>query len=253
MLHPKKVGTLPVGNGSDRVKQTNEIKFAPKLLDEITIEGKDITSDALHTQKDFANYLVDERKAHYFFCVKKNQPTLLADIEYLYSNYTGPADYEDAVSIAHGRIEARRIWATTELNDYVTFPHVAQIYKIEREITDKKSGETSLEIAYGVTSRSVSDISPQKILHTVRKHWSVEVSHYIIDWIYDEDRSTIRTGHGPENMTRLRRFAIGLVKSKGVKNISKKMRQLNKNTHSVLTYLKIFNNIKPFAGHSVSS
>ncbi len=67
MLHPKKVGTLPVGNGSDEVKQTNEIKYAPLLLDEIPIENKDIMSDALHTQAEFATYLVKQRKAHYYF------------------------------------------------------------------------------------------------------------------------------------------------------------------------------------------
>lgn len=248
MLHPKKVGTLPVGNGSDRVKQTNEIKYAPLLLDEIPIKDKDITSDALHTQTDFANYLVEDRKAHYYFCVKKNQPTLLEDIEFHFSGHTGLPDYEDNVSIAHGRIEVRRIYTTTELNDYLTFPHVAQVYKIEREITDKKSGKTSIEIAYGVTSRAVSETSPKNILYKIRGHWSVEVSHYIIDWIYDEDRSTIRVGHGPENMTRLRRFAIGLVKSKAVKNVSKKMRQLNRNTRSVLTYLKILNNVQKPCG-----
>ena len=82
------------------------------------------------------------------------------DIEYLYPNYTGPTDYKDAVSIAHGRIEVKRIWTTTELNDKVIFPHVAQVYKIERETTNKKSGETSHEIAYGVMSRSTLDASP---------------------------------------------------------------------------------------------
>jgi predicted transposase YbfD/YdcC len=40
-------------------------------------------------------------------------------------------------------------------------------------------------------------------------------SHYIIDWNYDEDRSRIRTGHGPENITRLRRFAISIIKGRG--------------------------------------
>ncbi|WP_428352922.1 hypothetical protein [Methyloprofundus sp.] len=69
-------------------------------------------------------------------------------------------------------------------------------------------------------------------------------SHYIIDWVFDEDRSTIRTGYGPENMTRLRRFAIGLIKSKVEKGISKKMRQLNKNTRAVLDYLKITKNTR---------
>jgi len=47
--------------------------------------------------------------------------------------------------------------------------------------------------------------------------------HYIIDWNYDEDRSRRRTGHGPENITRLRRFAISIIKSKGVRSVSQKM------------------------------
>jgi len=59
--------------------------------------------------------------------------------------------------------------------------------------------------------------------------WSPKIYHEardgapnIIDWVFDEDRSTIRTGFGPENMTRLRRFAIGLIKSKGIKGVSNK-------------------------------
>ncbi|WP_428354915.1 ISAs1 family transposase [Methyloprofundus sp.] len=244
MLRPKKVGTLPVGDGSDEVKQTNEITFAPKSLDTLPIENKDITSDALHTQTEFARYLVEQRKAHYYFSVKGNQPTLLDDITTYFSNDSRLADYEDKVSVGHGRIEIRRIWVTSELSKYVLFPHVAQVYRIEREITDKKSGKTSLATAYGVTSRTKKDADPKTILYKVRGHWSIEVSHYIIDWVFDEDRSTIRTGYGPENMTRLRRFAIGLIKSKVEKGISKKMRQLNKNTRAVLDYLKITKNTR---------
>ncbi len=235
---------MPVGDGSDEVKQTNEIKFAPILLDTLPIENKDITSDALHTQTDFARYLVEQRKAHYYFSVKGNQPTLLDDITTYFSNDSSQAHYEDKVSVGHGRIEIRRIWVTSELNEYVLFPHVAQIYRIEREITDKKSGKTSLVTAYGVTSRIKEDADPKTILYKVRGHWSVEVSHYIIDWVFDEDRSTIRTGYGPENMTRLRRFAIGLIKSKVEKGVSKKMRQLNKNTRAVLDYFKITKNTR---------
>lgn len=233
---------LPVGNGSDEVKQTNEIKFASILLDTLDIKGKDITSDALHTQTEFSDYLVIQRNAHYFFCVKKNQPTLFADIDLHFSNEQRLADHEDKVTIEHGRVEIRRIWVTTELNSYVTFPHVAQVYKIEREIMNKKTGKVSTEIAYGVTSRKSNDASAKTILHKVRGHWSVEAYHYIIDWVYDEDRSTIRTGHGPENITRLRRFAIGLIKSKGIKNVSKKTRALNRNVRAVLDYFKMTKN-----------
>lgn len=68
MLHPKKVGTLPV-EGNEEEKQTNEIKIAIPLLDTIDIQKKTITADALLTQRKFASYLV-ERNAHYHFTGK---------------------------------------------------------------------------------------------------------------------------------------------------------------------------------------
>ncbi len=66
----------------DKVKRTNEIKTAIPLLDAIDIEGKDITADALLTQRKIAEYLVRERKAHYHFTVKNNQPGLFEDIAF---------------------------------------------------------------------------------------------------------------------------------------------------------------------------
>jgi len=38
-------------------------------------------------------------------------------------------------------------------NHIMNFPHVAQAFVIQREFTDKKTGENSCEIAYGITSR----------------------------------------------------------------------------------------------------
>ncbi|MBF0554632.1 MAG: hypothetical protein HQK96_08785 [Nitrospirae bacterium] len=76
-----------------------------------------------------------------------------------------------------------------------------------------------------------------------RGHWSIENScHYIIDWNYDEDRSRIRTGFGPENITRLRRFAIGIIKSKGVRSVAQKMRELMLNIRLVFDYLRMSKN-----------
>ena len=54
--------------------------MAAPLLDAIEIHGKDITPDALLTQRTFATYLVDDRQAHYHFTVKGNQPHLLQNI-----------------------------------------------------------------------------------------------------------------------------------------------------------------------------
>ena len=181
---------------TEKVKQTNEIKIAAPLLDAISIEGKNITADALLTQRKFAVYLVKKRKAHYFFSVKLNQPTLKEDIEFYFDNINRIADFTDRYD-GHGRSESRRIWVTPDLKDYLDFPYVEQVFKIERCFTNKKTGKVSEETLYGITSRSEEEAGAEKILQIVRDHWSIENScHYILDWNYDEDRCRIRTGNG---------------------------------------------------------
>jgi hypothetical protein len=50
------VGALPV-DGSDEEKRTNEIGTAIPLLETCDLTGKDITGDALLTQRRIATYL----------------------------------------------------------------------------------------------------------------------------------------------------------------------------------------------------
>ena len=232
---------MPV-EGDDELKRTNEIKMAAPLLDAIDIQGKDITADALLTQRKFATYLVEDRQAHYHFTVKANQPQLLEDITLHFEHRKQP-DFVEKTTLEHGRIETRRIWITDELNDYLDFPHVGQAFVIERERIEKKTGKRSTELAYGITSRTPEQADAQRVLATNRGHWCIENScHYIIDWNFDEDRSRIRTGHGPENTTRLRRFAVGIIKSKGVRSVAQQMRRLNRNTRLVFDYLRMSRN-----------
>jgi predicted transposase YbfD/YdcC len=240
LLHPKKVGTIPVGENAEEVKQTNEIKVAAPLLDSMDIENKDITADALHTQWKFARYLVEQRKAHYHFTVKSNQPTLLNDISYYFQNSDKEPEFVDITNGEHGRIETRKIWTTTELNGYLSFPHIGQVFAIEREFVDKRTGKLSKETAYGITSRKKEEADAERILKINRGHWTIENScHYILDWNYDEDRCRIRTGYGPENITRLRRFAISVIKSKDVYSVAQTIRRLSFNVRAVFDYLKM--------------
>ncbi|MDG6746055.1 ISAs1 family transposase, partial [Staphylococcus aureus] len=62
-------------------EKTNEITEFQSLLDPLDIEGKVVTADALHTQVEHARYLVEDKKADYFFTVKGNQGTLKKAIE----------------------------------------------------------------------------------------------------------------------------------------------------------------------------
>jgi predicted transposase YbfD/YdcC len=233
------VGTLPV-EGREEVKRTNEIKMAIPLLEAIDIAGKDVTADALLTQRALADYLV-KRQAHYHFTVKANQAGTLEDLElYFQDRGKRPPDYVEHTPPDHGRIETRKIWTSTELNGYLRFPHLGQAFAVEREVIEKKSGETSSEIAYGITSRPPEQANPQRVLKVNRGHWVIEnCCHYILDWTFDEDRSRIRTGYGPENMTRLRRFAIGVIKSKGGESVPQKMRQLARSVRLVFDYLRM--------------
>jgi predicted transposase YbfD/YdcC len=235
---PKKVGTLPIA-GSDELKQTNEIGMAIPLLAACDLAGKDITADALLTQRTLADYLVD-RDAHYHFTVKGNQPTLQRDIA-LHFTQRGAPDFTERTTLVHGRIETRRIWCSTALNAYLDFPHVGQIFLIEREVVIKRTGQRRCEVVFGITSRPPQQASPQRLLTLNRGHWRVESTHYLIDWNYDEDRSCIRTGYGPENITRLRRFAIGVLKSfqTSGQSLAQMMRKLASRSRLVFDYLRM--------------
>jgi len=195
------------------------------LLDELEIEGKVITADALLTQKAISNYIVKERNADFVMTVKDNQPTLKSDIETLTLKSQG-CDFK-TIDKGHGRIESRSILCSSLLNDYVDFPNVKQAFCIEREVINVTKEITTKETVFGITSQVYKKASPEKILSQNRKHWSIENTvHYVLDVTFDEDRSQIRILNGPMVMTCLRRFAISLLRLKGESNMAQTFRKL---------------------------
>ena len=147
----------------------------------------------------------------------------------------------------YGRIESRSIWTSTLLNDYLEFPFVGQIFAIQRHTIDKKSGEETKEIAYGLTSHSPMSANAEQLLKFNRGHWGVESHHYLLDWNWNEDRCTIRKGHGPENITCLRRFATGLIKSISKDSVAATIEKLARNVRRVFDYLRMTDNSRKVA------
>jgi predicted transposase YbfD/YdcC len=77
----------------------------------------------------------------------------------------------------------------------------------------------------GLTSRLAS---PEKIARLVRSQWVIENRlHFIRDVTFDEDRSQLRTGHGPENMATLRNLAINELREHGHTNIAAGLRKMS--------------------------
>lgn len=233
---------MPVAGG-DEEKQTNEIRMVEPLLRPLDLDGMTITADAPLTQRTIAKFLVEEKRAHYHFIVKANQKNLLDALETELSHRNTVPD-SITCDTGHGRIETRKIWVTQRLNDYLDFPHVRQAFVIERHVIHKKTDNNTVEIVYGITSADTHEASPTDILNTNRGHWCIESHHHMLDVRYDEDRGTLRTGYGPENMTCLRRFAISSIISISKKSVAETIRKLNMNTRMVFDYLKMTANTK---------
>ena len=211
------------------------------LLEPLELAGKTVTTDALLTQRKLADYLIDHN-AHYVFTVKDNQPTLREDIRLLFEG-RGPPDFSEPPTLAHGRIEQRSIWTTTRLNHSLDFPGVGQAFVIERPTIEKTTGKPSTETVYGLTRHTPATADPARVLAFNRRHWTIENGcHYLLDWNWDEDRCTLRTGHGPENITALRRFAIGVIKSKSRDTVAATIQRLARNVRLVFDYLRMTDN-----------
>ena len=134
----------------------------------------------------------------------------------------------------HGRIERRDIWTSTELNGYLDFPYVEQVFFIKRTTTDLHGNlvagrKTTEELALGVTSLTVEQASPTRLLALNRGEWEIENRlHHVRDMTYDEDRSQVRKGNRPQAMAGLRNLAISLLRLAGAKNIAAATRHLGR-------------------------
>ncbi|MFZ0789626.1 MAG: hypothetical protein WAM94_08385 [Chromatiaceae bacterium] len=118
-----------------------------------------------------------------------------------------------------------------------------QVFLIERHSTVKKTGKTTTEMVCGITSHSPTSADPAAVLGFNRGHWCIENScHHILDWNWDEDRATLRTGYAPENITALRRFAIGILRARSRDTVVASIQRLARNVRWVFDYLRMTGN-----------
>jgi predicted transposase YbfD/YdcC len=208
--------------------KTNEITQVETVLRQLVLPGRVFTMDALLTQRQVAQTIVDGG-GDYVMIVKENQPQLRADIELVFTLPPAGDRQESArtVDMGHGRIEQRNITTSDALVGYSTWPGLAQVFEIGRHVITKKTGEERVEVAYGVTSLRPERVTPGQLLAFVRGHWHIEnKSHWVRDVTFDEDRSQVRCGNIPHVMAALRNTAIGLLRRAGHTNIAAACRRL---------------------------
>jgi predicted transposase YbfD/YdcC len=112
------------------------------------------------------------------------------------------------------------------------------VTRTRTQLTRAKTSTRSIETVYAITLLDVRDATGAQIGGFVRTHWGVENKlHYVRYVTWDEDRSQIRTGNGPQVMASLRNLAITILRLAGETNIAAALRHHASNPNRPLTAL----------------
>ena len=198
----------------------NEIVVAPHELKQVNLQGAIVMGDAMHTQRETSRQIV-EAGGDYLWFVKGNQARTEWAIQKLFvhemCNLRQGAslgkDFQTWVQVSkgHGRWETRTICVSTLLNDYLDWPHVAQVFRLERIRWHPFFRGRTRQVIYGLTSRPPERASPQHLLELTRTYWGIENGlHYRRDVTFLEDATRMTLGNAGRNMAALNNLVIGL-------------------------------------------
>ena len=201
-------------------KKTNEVPMATVVLGQIDLANTIVTADALHTVKATANH-IHEHGGEFVFPVKENRRTLFDALDALPWGQVPIA--HAATDKGHGRITTRTIQVLPAPQD-LPFPHVSQVFLIERHVRDLRGQPVSAVAALGVASPAPDQASPADLAGYVREQWSIESLHWLRDTLYQEDKSKVRTRNGPRVMAALRNLAIGALRMAGRTDVTEATR-----------------------------
>lgn len=218
-------------------QKENEIVVAPEILSQVCLQGVIVIGDAMHTQRETSRQIL-EGGGEYVWMAKGNQARTLWAIQKLFvqegCNVKNGAPLSKGIRTAqtvnkgHGRRERRTLWTSTELNDYLDWPGVAQVFRIERVIWHEKHHGYTRQVVFGLTSLSPEQASPKQLLALIRQYWEIETGlHYRRDVTLKEDATRLTLGHAGHIMAILNNAVIGLCLQHGYRNLAQARRRFN--------------------------
>ena len=192
--------------------KSNEITALPALLEILDLDGRTVTADAMHTQRE-ASALIVEKGGDYVLPAEGNQKSLREDVRDWFSDPEAKKEMLEYQHVdgGHGRVETRIATVSHDvgwLQDRHGWPGLKAIGRIEavRELKGRKERS----VRHFIMS---AETSPERPLELVRSHWAIENGlHWVPDVVMDEDRMRNRTLNGPECFAAVRRIGLNIVR-----------------------------------------
>lgn len=198
--------------------KSNEITAIPKLLEMLELKGAIVSIDAMGCQKEIAKQIVGGG-GDYVLALKDNHPKLREAVTQFFLERHEHEDFREFGCRQHQTVEKARGKIDTRSYLVAPIPDSLKaatrgwkgIQSIGQVITSSisKDGSETSEVRYYLNS-----IEPKVKLfaESVRGHWAIESMHWVLDVVFNEDKSRLRNGDSTENFGFLRKFVISLLK-----------------------------------------
>lgn len=214
----------------------NEITAAPRLLNCLDLRNKIVCGDAMFTQRGLS-VQITAQGGDFIWFVKDNQHQLHADVEQFFVPprkakgwFSPQLSQETAQSTqkAHGRVEKRKLILMQDETEFIDWPCLEQVFKLERTVIHGGTGEISVETVYGITSLPKERASAQQLLEWTRAYWGIENGlHYRRDTTLAEDGTRMSNAKQAEVIATLNNFIVGLMSKLGFTNLASAQRNFD--------------------------
>jgi len=224
----------------------NELSAAPRLLRCLDLRGKVVAADALFTQRELSVQIA-AAGGDYIWLAKDNQLHVQEAIAQLFVPPTrSPGwgiprnDFETATTQdkGHGRLEERILTNSELLNDYLDWPDLAQVFKLERRSTKLKEGTQHTEVVYGLTSLTHHKANAASLLSWVRGYWGIENGlFHRRDATLREDATRMTHSTSAQAMAIVNNLTIGLILQQGWRYLPEARRHYDAHPEAALALL----------------
>lgn len=216
-------------------QKENEIVAAPKLLRQLDLKGRVVSGDAMFAQREIS-VTVLAQGGDYLWFVKENQPALHEDVQRFFQEvahapgwHTSPLPQVVATNKCKqsGRVEIRRLTAIPDEHNYLQWPGLNTVFRLERHVSYPQTGEQRSQVVFGITSLAFTPGLADDLLNWTRQHWGIENQlHYRRDVTLREDATRMKQTHQAQVVATINNFVVTLANYLGLSNLASARRTL---------------------------